>query len=187
VLLDFAPNRASGLAWPNDPSGVGWFAPDGYHLAARNQGNFVAIGVLPTEQPASAVLSATFHKLGGPIGGGYGLIVGDQGPGPRDGISQGGNYVVFEIGDKGEVGAWRRAEDHWVDILGWTPSGAVKQGLAENTMELRVSPSGVAFSVNGTAIPLPPAEKVGVGGIGVFLGGDSNQAVLTRLTVTRLD
>lgn len=187
VLLDFAPNRSSGLAWPNDQNGVGWFAPDGYHLAARNPGNFVAIGVLATQEGSSAVVSATFHKLSGPGGGGYGLIVGDQGPGPRDGINQGGSYMVFEVGDRGEVGAWRRAEDHWVDILGWTPSEAVKQDSADNTLELRVTPSGVAFTVNGTDIPVSPAEQPGAGGIGVFLGGDGNQAVVTRLTVTRLD
>ena len=56
---------------------------------------------------------ATFRKLIGPTGGGYGIIVRDQSPTLRDGASQDGRYVVLEVGDKGEVGMWRREADHF--------------------------------------------------------------------------
>jgi hypothetical protein len=186
VLLDFTPDRASGLSWPNQRQGVGWFDTDGYHLAARNQGQFVAIGVLENQQVQDVQLSATFRKRGGPAGGGYGLVVADEGPGPRDGLNQHGNYVVFEVGDKGEVGVWRREDDQWVDIQAWTPCGAVRQGSGENTLALRVSGGEVAFSVNGSDVPLPPTF-LAAGGIGLFLGGDANEAVLSRLTISKID
>ena len=74
----------------------------------------------------------TSAKLGGPDGGGYGIIVRDQRQGPRDGSSQDGRYYVLEVGDKGEVGIWRRDGDHWVDLLPWQHSDAVKTGTAPN-------------------------------------------------------
>src|SRR5205085_10245134 len=157
------------------------------HLATRRSGQFVAIGVLPSQAPRDVLASATFHKISGPVGGGYGLIVADQGPGPRDGHDQLGNYVVFEVGDKGEVGAWRREDDRWVDILGWTPNAAVRQGVGENTLTVRLTAGLAAFSVNNADIPLPQSVPTAAGGIGVFVGGDGNEAVLSRLTLTQLD
>jgi len=69
-----------------------------------------AVGVL-TGQLRDVLVTATFHKADGPPGGGYGIIVRDQGPGSRDGLNQGGHYYVLEVGDSGEVGIWRRDED----------------------------------------------------------------------------
>src|SRR5205814_1281094 len=66
---------------------------------------------------ADVALTALFRKSGGPPGGGYGLILRAQRPGELDGSNQGGRYYVFEVGDRGQVGAWRREEDHWVDLL----------------------------------------------------------------------
>ena len=44
------------------------------------------------------IVSATFRKTGGPPGGGYGLVVRDQGPDPRDGVNQNMNAYVLETG-----------------------------------------------------------------------------------------
>jgi hypothetical protein len=183
-LLDFGPQRQAGLSWPNDPQSVGWFAPDGYHLAARKAGQFVAIGLLQNPDLRNVLVTATFHKLGGPAGGGYGIILRDQPQGPRDGLNQQGNFLVFEVGDKGEVGIWRRDQGQWVDILGWTPSPAVKTGSGENSLSVRAVGEQLEFSVNGTQMPTQTSAQPASGGVGVFLGGDANEALLTQLTVT---
>jgi hypothetical protein len=184
ALLDFAPQRQAGLAWLNDSQSVGWFNPDGYHLAARNPGQFVALGVLQNQDLRDVLVTATFHKVSGPVGGGYGIILRDQGLGPRDGTNQRGNYLVFEVGDKGEVGVWRRDQDQWVDILKWTPSPTVKTGSGENSLSVRAVGDQLELSVNGTALPTQTSAQPTTGGIGLFLGGDGNEAVLTRLLVT---
>jgi hypothetical protein len=184
ALLDFAPLRQAGLLWPNDPQSVSWFGTDGYHLTARKAGQFVAIGVLQNQDLRNALVTATFRKVGGPAGGGYGVILRDQPLGPRDGLDQRGNYLVFEVGDKGELGIWRRDQDQWVDILGWTPSSAVQTGSGENTLSVRAVGDQLEFSVNGTAVPTQTSAQPTSGGVGVFLGGDANEAVLTRLTVS---
>ena len=64
-------------------------------------------------------------SIGGPPGGGYGLIVRDQTHGAGDGVDQQGQFVVAEVGDKGEIGIWQRADSHWIDLLAWTPSPLV--------------------------------------------------------------
>ena len=47
---------------------------------------------------SDAVVSATFRKTGGPPGGGYGLVIRDQGPEPRDGMNQNMDAYVLETG-----------------------------------------------------------------------------------------
>ncbi len=187
VLLDVAPQP--GLAgWPSDPSSTAWLAPDGYHLFARQSQGFVGVGVWSQEpRLRDVVVSATFRKTGGPAGGGYGIIVRDQGPPPRDGLNQGGRYYVLEVGDLGQVGIWRRDEDRWAEILGWTPTAAVHPGSAENTLLVRASGPQLALWVNGMEAATSSDPVLTAGGVGVFLGGDQNQAVLTRLTIQSND
>src|SRR5579859_1981331 len=93
--------------WPNDPRGSAWFADEGFHLAARQPSHFVAVGVPVPAAVGDAVIRARFRKLGGPAGGGYGLIVRDQSPASaRDGYAQDGEYLVLGVGDRGDVGIW---------------------------------------------------------------------------------
>jgi hypothetical protein len=152
----------------------------------QQTGRFVAIGLLP-EQLRDVLVTATFRKTGGPGGGGYGIIVRDQGPGPRDGLNQGGSYLVLEVGDRGEVGVWRRADDRWVDVLQWTQAAAVRPGLGDNTLAVRAVGDRLTMTVNGTEVASTIDSSPARGRVGVFLGGDQNEAVLTRLSIESLD
>ena len=132
-------------------------------------------------------VTGQFRKIGGPPGGGYGLIVRDIGPGMRDGVDQSGDYCVLEAGDRGEFGIWRRARDHWIDIVGWTPSFAVLPGGATNVLEALATGDQLTFKING----VPVAQTVGMcpeeGAVGVFLGGDLNQGLAERFTADTLN
>jgi hypothetical protein len=185
-LLDFSAGQTTSVPWPNDPNSTAWLARDGYHLVVQQTGRFVAIGLL-SEQMRDVLVSATFRKTGGPEGGGYGIIVRDQGPGRRDGLNQGGSYLVLEVGDRGEVGVWRRAEDRWVDVLPWTRAASVRPALGENTLAIRAVGARLTMSVNGTEVASTVDASPARGSVGVFLGGDQNEALLTRLTVQALD
>ena len=174
--------------WPSDPNSTAWLAADGYHLFALQFQRFAAVGVVPAEQHLRGVLvSATFRKTGGPPGGGYGIIVRDQGPAPRDGLNQGGRYYVLEVGDLGQVGIWRREEDRWDEILGWTASNAVHPGAAENTLLVTAFGDQLTLSVNGAEVATSTDSVLSQGGVGVFLGGDQNQAVLTQVRIQSND
>jgi hypothetical protein len=183
--------------WPHDPQGTAWLpallpagvggaaagsAEAGYRMHARTPGQFVAVGVPTLGVVRDVLVTATFRKVGGPAGGGYGLILRDQGPFPRDGRSQTGRYYVLEVGDRGEFGIWRRENDRWVDIVPWTASPAVRPGNAPNELAVLATGDRLTFAVNGTPISaadatLPP------GGLGVFTGGDGNDVLLLRLAV----
>src|SRR6266536_6435182 len=138
--------------WPDNPASTAWFSGGGYHLAAREPSRFVAVAVPLPSTFDEVVMTATFGKVGGPPGGGYGLIVGDEGGGPRDGLSQAGAYDVLEIGDGGEIGIWRRDEDHWVELLPWTPSDAVRHGESSNVLEVRITGQRLDLVVNGILV-----------------------------------
>lgn len=174
--------------WPNDVQGTAWFANREYRLFARDSGRFVATGV-PLPQPVGdARLSAQFHKVGGPAGGGYGLIVRDQAQTAyRDGRSQAGEYMVMEIGDRGDIGIWRRDQTRWVDLVPWTHSDAVHADRDSNLLVVTTHGSSVRFEVNNEIVAertydqLPP-----VGGVGLFVGGDLNEVALEWLRIEAL-
>ncbi len=169
--------------WPDDPQSTAWHADGTYRLLARRIGQFVAVGAPLPQTLGDVVLTGVFRKVGGPPGGGYGLIVRDAGPGPRDGLNQGGRYYVFEANDRGEVGIWRREEDNWATLLTWTRSPAVAPGGATNELTVAAIGRSLTFHVNGVEVARREDELLARGAVGVFAGGDLNDVVLEHFTV----
>jgi hypothetical protein len=169
--------------WLDDAQGTAWLADGTYHLVPRDPGRFVAVSVPGTEGLQDVVLSADFRKVGGPAGGGYGVIVRDQTLAPRDGHSQVGRFYVFEVGDRGDIGVWLRDEDRWIDLLPWMPSDAVNPGRAANQLTVSAIGDRLSFMVNGVAVASQQDPLLLHGSVGVFAGGDGNDVALDRLTV----
>jgi hypothetical protein len=180
---DFASNRAG---WPDDPRATAWLDAGAYRLVARHPGQFVAIPAPVDEALRDVRLTGTFRKVGGPPGGGYGLILRARGPWARPGFDQGVRFYVLGVGDRGEVGIWRREEGHWVDLLPWTPSDAVRPGTAPNEVTALAVGARLALEVNGTRVATVDEHELDVGAVGVFVGGDFNEVALERLTVEAL-
>jgi hypothetical protein len=171
-----------GRGWPDDRQATAWVTPDGYRLFARSAGQFVAVRSPLGALPADIVVSATLHKVGGPTGGGYGLIVSDQSQSAGDGLDQTGQYVVAAVGDRGEIGIWRREGDRWQDLVPWKRSAAVRLNAAPNDLAVTISDARLSFSVNGTAVASVDTGLRG-GGVGVFTGGDANEVSVDRFVV----
>jgi len=169
--------------WPDDPHGTAWLGGGAYHLAGRQATQFVAVGIPGTQNLADSVVTGWFRKVGGPDGGGYGLILRDQEPQARDGRNQLGHYYVFEAGDRGQVGLWLRDGDHWVDLLTWTPSDAVRRGTASNELTVSAIGDHLSFLVNGVPVASQTDTVWHSGAVGVFVGGDGNEVALDRVAV----
>jgi len=169
--------------WPNDSQGTGWLGDGTYHVATRRASQFVAISAPVAEVLPNVIVNATFRKVGGPAGGGYGIIVRDQGPTAQDGVSQDGRYYVLEVGDKGEVGVWRRETDRWVDLLPWQHSDAVKSGAASNELTVRAIGNTLSLIVNGIQVAMRTDAAYSTGRVGLFVGGDGNQVALDRFVI----
>jgi hypothetical protein len=182
----FSQSLASPLPnWPNDPNGTARFADGAYRLFARDPGRFVAVGI-PLPQPlADVVISGDFRKVGGPVGGGYGFIVRDQGsPRELDGQNQSGNYIALAVNDRGDVGVWQRDETRWIDLVPWTHSDAVRTGTQPNAIEVSTSGAALRFNVNGQTVAVLSNDALPVsGGVGIFVGGDMNEVALERLSI----
>jgi hypothetical protein len=168
--------------WPNTPDGPARYADGSYHLAPRELGRFVAVNAPLANSLKEVTVSGRFHKTSGPGGGGYGLIVHDQGPDLHNGANQNGRFVVLEVGDDGKVGAWQREQDRWVDLLPWTPNPAVHTGTATNDLLVRAEGKNLTFVVNGTRVARLTTE-LSEGRVGVFVGGDGNHVVLDRFAM----
>jgi len=171
--------------WPNDPGGTAWFASGAFHLFARQPNHFVAVGVPLASPVGNAVLSAQFHKVGGPAGGGYGLIIRDQSPtSDRDGTSQAGEYLAVAIGDRGDIGVWQRDQTHWIDVVPWTHSEIVHPDLAANSLVVTTHGMALRVEVNGQQVADLTYERLpATGGAGIFVGGDLNQVALDWLRI----
>ena len=101
-------------------------------------------------------------------------------------MSAAGRYYVLEVGDRGEVGIWRRETDHWVDLVPWTPSGTVHTGAALNEVVARAQGARLTLIVNGIQAAQVEDAALASGAVGVFAGGDGNAALLTRFLVQQL-
>jgi hypothetical protein len=165
-----------------------WLDALGYHLAARVPSRFVAVASPDREMLGDTVVSATFRKVGGPAGGGYGLILRDQTPEQRDGADQGGRYYVLEASDRGDVGIWRREVDHWVDLVPWQRAdAAIHPGTRANELTAQAIGSHLSLIVNGTTVASVEDPALARGGVGLFAGGDGNEVLVERLTVQAAD
>jgi hypothetical protein len=143
----------------------------------------VAINVPMLDVLQDTIVSATFHKVGGPPGGGYGIIVRDQSQDPLDGVNQNGHYYVLEAGDKGEVGIWRRDGDRWIDLLSWQRSDAVRPDTATNELVVHAIGDRLTLSINGAEVATRTDATLPSGRTGIFVGGDGNQVAVDHLTV----
>jgi hypothetical protein len=155
----------------------------GYRLAVRQPGRFVAVGSPIVGRVRDVVVTATFRKVGGPPGGGYGLIVRDQAPEARDGIDEGGWYYLLAANDHGEIGIWRREEDRWIDLVPWTPSAAVRAGGAANVLAAQAIGQHLTLVVNGVTVATRLDAAPADGGVGVLVGGDLNEVLVERFAV----
>jgi len=178
-----APHR-----WRDAPESTAWYtSAGGYLLFARDAGRFAALAA-PVETPlADVVVSSTLRKMAGPPGGGYGLIVRDPGPGPRDGLNQIGNYYVLAVGVRGEFGIWRREGDHWIDLVPWTPTEAVHTGDSQNQLVVRAEGAKLTFLANGINLAEQTDTSPAAGMVGLFVGGDMNQVQVEHFSVQVLE
>jgi hypothetical protein len=168
--------------WLENPPYATW-SDGAYRLEAKDPARFVAVGVPINQVLTDVVVSATFRKTGGPPGGGYGLIVRDQGPEPRDGVNQEVHGYVAEAGDLGEFGVWRRDGDHWVDLVPWTHSDVVRPGGSPNDLVLSATGNTLSFSINGTQVASVQDSTFPSGGVALFTGGDYNEVALDRFDI----
>jgi hypothetical protein len=169
--------------WIDRQPFVAW-ADGAYRMSARSPGRFVAVAAPIAGSLGDVSVSATMRKVGGPPGGGYGLIVRDQQPAQRDGALQTGQFYVFEVGDLGEFGVWRRDGDGWTDLQTWTPSPLVRTAGATNELLVRIVGDRMSFSINGSEAITEVDGTLFAGSVGLFVGGDGNEVVVDRFTAT---
>jgi hypothetical protein len=168
--------------WLDNAPFAAW-SDGAYRLQARQAARFVAVAAPLAAPLRDVIVSATFRKTGGPPGGGYGLIVRDRGPEPRDGVNQNMAAYVLEAGDLGEFGVWRRDGDHWVDLVPWTRSSAVRFGGSPNDLTVRASGDQLTFTINGVDLATVQDKAPSMGAVGVFVGGDYNEVAIDRFIV----
>jgi hypothetical protein len=168
--------------WPNNPDSTAWIADRTYQLFVRRPGQFIAIGAPLMDRFKNVVVTGRFRKTGGPAGGAYGLLVRDQGPGPRDGLNQTGTYYVLGVSDQG-VAIRRRDGDHWVDVAPWKPSSAVSPNGGTSELTALAMGQQLTLVLNGTVVATARDNTASEGTVGIFTSGDLNEVGLEQFIV----
>jgi hypothetical protein len=166
----------NGRGWLNPPDLSARFTSGAYRLLSRGSGH-VAVAAPVVGSFGDVEVTATFQRNGGLAGGGYGVIVRDAEATARDGQTQSGRYYVFGISDVGYVGIWRREEDHWVALLPWTPSVAVRRGEVANELTVRAVGPRFMFTVNGVEVGVAEDRALAEGGVGLFAKAGDRDAL----------
>jgi hypothetical protein len=169
--------------WPHDPGATAWL-PDGtYRLSVRGPDPGVVVHAPVEELLDDVLVTATFRKASGPFGGGYGVIVRNEAPTSEDGVETMGRCFLFEVGDRGEVGIWRRDEQRWVDLVPWTPSTAARRGDGTNELTVRAMGPRLTFLVNGTQVAEMEDPAPSRGRVGIFAGGLRNEVIVEQILI----
>jgi hypothetical protein len=169
--------------WPTNNQLTAWLPDNAYHVFAAPPNRFVTVTAPVTQPLRDVIVEARLRKAGGPSGGGYGIVVRDQGPAASPEGERSGRFYVAEVSDRGEVGVWRRDGDRWIDLLTWTPSGAVHTDGTANQLSVQVTGQRLVFLVNGTQVAALRDLVLPDGSAGILVGGDLNEVILERFTV----
>ena len=167
--------------WPENAPFVVW-ANGAYQLNARTRDQFVAVAAPLPGPVGDFTLSGTFRKTGGLPGGGYGFVLRDQQTSDRNGANQTGRFYVVEIGDRGEIGMWRRDDDQWTDVLTWTGPAAVRRDREPNELVVHAVGGNFTLVVNSVEIASLSDFALAEGGVGLFAG--SVTETRSRLTAS---
>src|SRR5579885_196658 len=170
------------LHWPSDPESTAWVADGTSRPVTRRPGQFIAIPAPLAERYHDVVVTATFRKTGGPPGGGYGLIVRDQGLERRPGVEQTGRFYLLAVSEQG-VGIRRREREQWVDLVPWTPAAEVRPGGDPNTLAAVAIGDQLGLMVNGVLLATVRDRVLGEGATGLFVSGDGNEVMVERFLV----
>jgi hypothetical protein len=172
--------------WPHEPTGPAQVTDGAYRLAITEPGQFLRIRPALVEVLSDVNVTGVFRKVSGPPGGGYGIVVRDQVAGAMDIRDQTGRFYVFEVGDRGEIGAWRRDGDQWIDLVSWTSSAAVQSGQDRNELMVTAVGQQMTFAVNGTTVMNVSDATLAEGSVGIFVGGDFNTVSVESFVVEEL-
>src|SRR5438105_4953359 len=161
--------------WPDDHAGVAQAVDGGFRLTPRDA-PFIAVGAPLVEGLRDVVVGATFHKMGGPPGAAYGLVIRRYQP---------GRYYLAQVRD-GEVAIWRREQEQWVELVPWTRSTAARPAEARNDLSFEVVGARLTFVVNGMPVATTSDAVLERGGVGVFVSGEGSDVLLERFVVRAL-
>jgi hypothetical protein len=148
------------------------FKPDGYHLTRGY------LAYAPVADAVNFDMWVQVKQTGGTLLAPYGLVF------RRVSL---GNYYVFGIDGNGKWTFYKTVENVTTDIVSYTASPAIKQGLnAQNTLEVKAHGTHFAFFVNGTQIGQADDTSLATKGSLGVAGHDDIEVVFTAFSLIRL-
>jgi hypothetical protein len=75
----------------------------------------------------------------------------------------------------------------WVDLIPWTPSPAIRPDGGRNELAVEAIGPRFTFLVNDSPLANVEDRVLEQGGVGIYLGGDLNQAIVEHFLVQVAD
>lgn len=122
-------------------------------------------------------LEARMNFINGDTNNFYGILWGDL---HRNDIPE--NYYFFGITASGNYAFRKLVNNNWVEIISYSPSPAIRQGSASNTLTVKKKGNKLDFYINGTFLNTAPAEK-----FSGFIGFHLNHYMKVTADYIRID
>jgi len=120
---------------------------------------------------ADLVMVVEAHRAAGPLDNQYGVIVRYQ---------DRANFYLFSVSSDGQYAVQMLREDHWQDLVQWTPSPAIRQDDGTNLLRVEARGPEMRFLVNGELLCVVQDATIGSGSIGLAASSFTEPEVEVR-------
>jgi hypothetical protein len=120
---------------------------------------------------ADLVVIVEARRVEGPLDNQYGVMVR---------YLDRANFCLFAVSSDGMYSVQRLRNDEWEDMVGWTPSDAVRQGGATNVLRVECHGVHIRFFVNDQLLTTVEEDMFYSGSIGLAAGSFGDGGVVVH-------
>jgi uncharacterized protein len=169
------------------PNGRAWPEADGYHLRATSAATPFTLNVSPSQPLQDVRATIAVRQVREQASGIYGLVVRRQLAAVGSTTAENERLLLFGMDEQANVIVRERAGPTWFDLLGPSPSAAVRQEDAVNDLTVQAIGPDILFEVNGIQVAHLWDSDPQEGGIEVMVLGAQMEIEIDRLQLQAPD
>jgi uncharacterized protein len=169
------------------PDGHAWPEAEGYHLRSTSAAAPFTLNVSPDQALQNVRATLTVRQVSEQASGTYGLVVRRQLADVGSTAAEKERMLLFGVDEQANVIVRERAGPTWFDLLGPSPSAAVRQKDDVNDLTVQAIGPDISFEVNGIQVAHLLDSDPQAGSIEVMVLGPQMEIEINRLQLQAPD